>query len=153
MRCATLYALAACVAAAMASMSLEDVALHEFRMALLNPRQQVAATATNLQIFSGDLGGVKASAITFSGDRDRPFEVDGDTFNDFPTAAIRACDNQFNKCAQAANAKQGNFAVGDCDKQTTQCKSTGQAATKTAFDFPPPVLSSSNADFDFFCDQ
>lgn len=41
----------------------------------LLPRQ-----ASNLQVFSGALGGIQASAITQSGDTRRPFEVDGDTF-------------------------------------------------------------------------
>jgi hypothetical protein len=46
-------------------------------MGVLLPRQQGRA---NLQAFSGALGGGAASAITNSGDPDRPFEVDGDTF-------------------------------------------------------------------------
>ena len=49
-----------------------------FRMGLLALRQN-RATGTNLQAFTGALG-VTASAITNSGDPDRPFEVDGDTF-------------------------------------------------------------------------
>ncbi|KAK4124962.1 hypothetical protein N657DRAFT_643739 [Parathielavia appendiculata] len=50
----------------------------EFTMGVLLPRQQ---GRVNLQIFTGALGGVSASAITNSGDPERPFEVDGDTFN------------------------------------------------------------------------
>lgn len=46
-------------------------------MGVLLPRQQGRA---NLQTFSGALGGAAASAITNSGDPDRPFAVDGDTF-------------------------------------------------------------------------
>ncbi len=48
--------------------------MEHFRMAMLAPRQQ------SLQAFTGALGGVAASAITNSGDPDRPFGVDGDTF-------------------------------------------------------------------------
>lgn len=55
--------------------------------------------------------------ISSSGDADRPFQVDGDTFTDFQSAADRACDNQKNNCADMANSGQGNFEVGDCDKQ------------------------------------
>ena len=51
-----------------------------FRMALLAPRQ---VSAQNLQGFSGSLGGVRASAITNSGDPLRQFAVDGDTFVSF----------------------------------------------------------------------
>jgi hypothetical protein len=42
----------------------------------LRPRQ----TSTNLQVFTGALGGINADAITQSGDPGRPFEVGGDTF-------------------------------------------------------------------------
>ncbi|KAK2047831.1 hypothetical protein LZ31DRAFT_539348 [Colletotrichum somersetense] len=56
--------------------------------------------------------------ITKSSNSGRPFEVDGDTFPDFATAANRACDNQKNKCADAANSGSQNFKVSDCDKQS-----------------------------------
>lgn len=63
---------------AVASLGGEDILAGEhFRMAVLAPRQ---ATPTNLQVFSGSIGGVRASAITNTGDPDRPFGVDGDTF-------------------------------------------------------------------------
>ncbi len=51
----------------------------EFGMGgVLLPRQQ--AGRVSLQTFNGALGGAKAAAITNSGDPERPFEVDGDTF-------------------------------------------------------------------------
>ena len=59
---------------------------------------------SDLQTFTGALGGTKASPITNSGDAKRPFKVDGDTFTDFDTAAQRSCDNQFQGCSRAANA-------------------------------------------------
>lgn len=43
-------------------------------------------TSSNLQTFTGNLGGVSADAITNSGNSQRPFEVAGDTFTDFETA-------------------------------------------------------------------
>jgi hypothetical protein len=49
-----------------------------FRMAFLAPRQTVPVR--NLQVFTGSLGGVRASAITNTGDPQRQFGVDGDTF-------------------------------------------------------------------------
>lgn len=111
----------------------------------LHPRQ----AAQNLQAFSGTLGGVQASAITNSGNPERPFSVDGDTFNDFRTAADRSCDNQKNNCAEIANSG-GPFKVGDCDKQNEQCKASISTASRTTFG--EPALVSSSAEFDFICD-
>lgn len=75
--------------------------------------------ASNLQTFTGNLGGFSASPITNSGDAKRPFSVDGNTFTDFQTAAQRTCDDQFQKCSQAANeaGNKGAFKVADCDSQ------------------------------------
>jgi hypothetical protein len=66
---------------------------------------------SDLQTFASALGGTKASAITNSGDKERPFSVDGDTFTDFNSAAQRSCDNQFQACQNAANGNgNGNQA-------------------------------------------
>jgi hypothetical protein len=75
--------------------------------------------STNLQSFTGALGGLGASAIEKSGDEKRPFSVDGDTFPDFDTAGQRSCDKQFNKCSDQANKDKGKagFEVKDCDEQ------------------------------------
>lgn len=87
---------------------------------VLFPRQ--AATGQNLQTFTGALGGIKADAVTNSGNSQRPFEVDGDTFTDFDSAAQRSCDNQKNKCAQEANnGGNAGFEVSDCDSQNSEC--------------------------------
>ncbi|KAK7720920.1 hypothetical protein SLS64_001213 [Diaporthe eres] len=116
---------------------------------VLFPRQQ-GATGQNLQAFTGALGGIKADAVTNSGNSERPFEVDGDTFTDFNSAAQRSCDNQKNKCAQEANnGGNAGFEVSDCDSQNTQCKDSINTATQTAF----LTLTSSNAEFDFFCEN
>lgn len=45
---------------------------------------------------------------------------------DFKTAANRACDNQHNSCADLANSKKGQFSVGQCDQQSSECS-------------PPPI--------------
>jgi hypothetical protein len=58
---------------------------------------------SDLQTFSQALGGKPASAITNSGNTERPFSVDGNTFTDFDSAAQRSCDNQFQACQNAAN--------------------------------------------------
>ncbi|KAG6367352.1 hypothetical protein INS49_001540 [Diaporthe citri] len=116
---------------------------------VLFPRQQ-GATGQNLQAFTGALGGIKADAVTNSGNSERPFEVDGDTFTDFNSAAQRSCDNQKNKCSQEANnGSNAGFEVSDCDSQNNQCKDAINTATQTAF----LTLTSSNAEFDFFCEN
>ncbi|RAL64966.1 hypothetical protein DID88_001556 [Monilinia fructigena] len=43
---------------------------------------------TNLQIFTGSLGGVTADPITNSGDHSRPYMVAGDTFPAYTDAPI-----------------------------------------------------------------
>ncbi|KAK1483912.1 hypothetical protein CCUS01_15613 [Colletotrichum cuscutae] len=103
---------AAVVAAGVLAMDLGDEMRMGWKYGLL-PRQ----TTQNLQTFEGNLGGVQASAITKSNDPSRPFEVDGDTFPDFNTAAGRSCDNQKNKCSQAANNGPQKFEVSKCDEQ------------------------------------
>lgn len=83
--------------------------------------------ASDLQTFTQNLGGFSASPITNSGDAKRPFEVDGDTFTDFDSGAQRSCDNQFQKCSQAANEQgnKGGFKVEDCDQQKSEYTQRG----------------------------
>lgn len=86
----------------------------------LMPRNTIFYRQVNdLQTFTGNLGGASASPITNSGDPKRPFSVDGETLTDFKTAGQKSCDNQANKCSQAANAQgnKGAFKVSDCDSQ------------------------------------
>jgi hypothetical protein len=66
---------------------------------------------------------------------------------DFQSAGQRSCSVQHNDCARAANSG-GGFTVNQCDTQQTQCVSAQASATQQNF----AVLTSSNADFDFFCD-
>jgi hypothetical protein len=63
---------------------------------------------SDLQTFDQALGGTRASAITNSGDSERPFSVDGDTFTSFESAAQRSCDNQFQACQATANGNNNN---------------------------------------------
>ncbi|KAK1768915.1 neurofilament medium polypeptide protein [Phialemonium atrogriseum] len=127
-----------------ASINVADDISRGFRMGVL-PRQ---AQVNNLQAFTSGLGGVGATAITQSNDPKRQFDVDGDTFPDFESAANRACDNQHNECARKANNGGGAFSVPDCDKQSTQCKAAIGSATKTSF----VSLFKSDDQFDIFCD-
>ncbi|KAF7865347.1 hypothetical protein EAF04_006324 [Stromatinia cepivora] len=107
---------------------------------------------SNLQIFTGSLGGVTADPITNSGDHSRPFMVVGDTFPAFTDAMSRSCANQVNKCEDAANnpAKAAaDLTVAACQSQQSSCLAAGTKATQTNFQ----VLTSSNAEFDFVCDS
>lgn len=108
------------------------------------------ATSTNLQTFTGALGGATADPITSSGDSSRPFEVDGDTFTDFPSAAGRSCDNQHNACATLANKNPSEVQGGvpACDTQLSSCSAAISTATKTSF----ATLFSTDANFEYFCD-
>ncbi|CCF47618.1 hypothetical protein CH063_04217, partial [Colletotrichum higginsianum] len=108
----TAFSTVAIASAGVMALDIGDEMRMGWKMGLL-PRQG----SQNLQTFDGDLGGVKASAITKSNNPERPFEVDGDTFPDFATAANRSCDNQKNKCSQAANNGEKKFEVSECDKQ------------------------------------
>ncbi|KAK3906611.1 hypothetical protein C8A05DRAFT_40639 [Staphylotrichum tortipilum] len=139
----SIYLLAAWAAAfAAASASPELSGQSEFGMGgVLLPRQQQGRLS--LQTFNGALGGARAAAITNSGNPERPFEVDGDTFRDFETAANRACDNQKNVCADFANNGTGSFKVGDCDQQSDRCKNSATSASVR--EFPPPVLATTGS--------
>ncbi|KAK9780098.1 hypothetical protein AB5N19_07770 [Seiridium cardinale] len=146
MKC-TVLSVASLVSLLVASVAagdfIEDVR-RDFAMGLFS-RQ----TAPPIQFFTNALGGAAASPVTKSDDTERPFEVDGDTFTDFQTAAQRSCDNQKNSCADVANSQQGgSLAVNDCDQQSTECKAAASTATTTSF----ATLTSSNAEFDFFCE-
>lgn len=137
--------------------SLEDTLHNELSLdfAFNLPRQ--VSRGQELQPFftTNFLGGQSPQPIVFSGNSERPFEVNGDTFPDFPTAANRVCDNQKNACADMANdaSKQTRFRVGDCDEQRERCMNSAQSATETSFaDKPGPTLVVSNATHDIFCD-
>ncbi|THH01484.1 hypothetical protein EW026_g1254 [Hermanssonia centrifuga] len=80
-----------------------------------------AASGTNLQTFTGALGGVTPPAVTGSG---TSFQVEGNSsFNNLANALTRSCDVQHNQCANAANASgnKGDLTVTACGDQQTQC--------------------------------
>lgn len=79
-----------------------------------------AASGTNVQTFTGALGGIGAPpVIETSGDR--PFSTDGSTFVNAAAALQRSCSVQHNQCANAANA--GTLAGGEaqCETQENAC--------------------------------
>ncbi|KZT09479.1 uncharacterized protein LAESUDRAFT_810495 [Laetiporus sulphureus 93-53] len=83
-----------------------------------------AATGSNLQTFTGAVGGVSAPAVTQASDG--KFIVtseEQDEFVNLSAALGRSCDVQHNQCADAANASgNASFTVSDCDTQDTECK-------------------------------
>lgn len=82
--------------------------------------ERVKEMITNLR--TSALGGIAAPQVTDSGNADRPFAVDGDTFANRAAAVQRACAIQNNQCANAVNsgAMQGS-SVGDCNAQQQAC--------------------------------
>ena len=76
---------------------------------------------SNLQPFTGALGGIAATPIEDSGDATRPFSVKGDTFVNIGAALQRSCDQQFNACANAANGGDATLSVADCSAQKGMC--------------------------------
>lgn len=80
-----------------------------------------APSVTAVPVDSGDLGG-EAPPVLESGKKDRPFCVKGNTFANAGAAVQRACDIQFNKCADAANADQlDGKTIQDCEAQKARC--------------------------------
>ncbi|KAF2845625.1 hypothetical protein T440DRAFT_407557 [Plenodomus tracheiphilus IPT5] len=71
----------------------------------------------NLQTFTAALGGIAATAVTNSGNANRPFQVKGDTFVNLGAALARSCDQQFNACANAANGGDATLSVSACSAQ------------------------------------
>jgi len=56
-----------------------------------------------------------------SGNADRPFSVNGDTFVNEAAAKQRSCDIQNNACMDAFNKGNSGFTVADCQAQQTAC--------------------------------
>jgi len=71
---------------------------------------------------SSSIGGIAAPSVTNSGDADRPFLVNGNTFVNESAAVQRACSIQNNACSNAVNSGAvTGFTVGDCETQETSC--------------------------------
>ncbi|KAL5050026.1 hypothetical protein BDW71DRAFT_141443 [Aspergillus fruticulosus] len=70
---------------------------------------------------AGTLGG-DTPAITETGDSRRPYEVDGNTFTDYDSAAHRSCNIQFDNCQLIANTdSSASFSLEDCQNQQDEC--------------------------------
>ncbi|CAK7202509.1 hypothetical protein SEUCBS139899_005232 [Sporothrix eucalyptigena] len=87
-----------------------------------NASSSSSTTTTTSSSSSSAIGGIEAPAVTDSGNADRPFEVNGDTFVNKSAAIQRACSIQNNACANAVNSGQvTGFTVGDCNTQEDTC--------------------------------
>ncbi|KAL5002384.1 hypothetical protein BDV10DRAFT_119816 [Aspergillus recurvatus] len=76
---------------------------------------------THLARRAGLLGG-NTPAITETGDSERPYEVDGNTFTDYDSAAHRSCNIQFDNCQLIANMdSSASFSLEDCQNQQDEC--------------------------------
>ncbi|KAE8382586.1 hypothetical protein BDV26DRAFT_288385 [Aspergillus bertholletiae] len=107
------------------------------------------ASVDKRQAFTGTLGG-SAPEVTNTGDSQRPYGVDGDTFTDYKSAASRSCNNQFDSCQKIANTDQSSsFSLQDCQDQLNTCMSTVSStsvALQGATIASAPVASSSTTD-------
>jgi hypothetical protein len=90
-----------------------------------------AASGTNVQTFTGTLGGPPPPVTSSTGDR--PFTVNGNTFVNLAAALQRSCDIQNNACANAVNSgKLPGKSVSDCNAQQSLCNGGGKGAKRAA---------------------
>ncbi|RKL32539.1 hypothetical protein BFJ72_g10482 [Fusarium proliferatum] len=82
------------------------------------------AQGVNVQTFTGTLGGAPPPVI--SSNAEKPFSVNGNTFNGESVALGRSCDIQHNACADAANSGQLSGGVGQCETQLAACRAAIQ---------------------------
>ncbi|KAL4953842.1 hypothetical protein BDW69DRAFT_164466 [Aspergillus filifer] len=82
---------------------------------------EVAGAGSRLVRREGTLGG-PTPAITETGDSERPYAVDGNTFTDYTSAAQRSCNLQYDSCQLAANTDESvSFTLEDCQDQQNDC--------------------------------
>ncbi|EHK23963.1 uncharacterized protein TRIVIDRAFT_117265, partial [Trichoderma virens Gv29-8] len=83
---------------------------------------QGAGNTNNAGQANNGQNGIAAPPVTQSGNQDRPFEVEGNTFTTKNAAIQRACDIQSNQCANAVNGqKLSGVTVADCTNQIAKC--------------------------------
>lgn len=83
------------------------------------------ASGTNVQTFTGSLGGAAPAVIESTGDR--PFSTDNATFVNKAAALQRSCSVQNNACSDAANSGSLSGGVGQCQTQQTACNAAAAA--------------------------
>jgi hypothetical protein len=82
---------------------------------------ETATGTVNVQAFTGTLGGAPPPVVSSAG-ADRPFAVNGATFQNAAAAVQRSCAVQKNACANAANAGQLAGGAQQCDAQEDACR-------------------------------
>jgi hypothetical protein len=83
------------------------------------------ANGDNIQSFTGTLGGPAPPVVSSTGDK--PFSVNGNTFNGASVALGRSCDIQHNACANAANSGELDGGVEQCETQLEECRAAAGA--------------------------
>ncbi|KAL2760188.1 hypothetical protein ACRALDRAFT_2024225 [Sodiomyces alcalophilus JCM 7366] len=78
-------------------------------------------TGANIQTFTGNLGGPAPPVISSAADPARPFEVNGNTFQNAAAALSRSCAIQNNACFNAANSGQLAEGTAACSAQEDAC--------------------------------
>ncbi|KAG6358095.1 hypothetical protein INS49_013979 [Diaporthe citri] len=99
--------------------------------------QTAPVTGTNVQAFTGTLGGAPPPVVSSAGDR--PFSVNGDTFVGSGAALGRSCDVQHNACARAANSGQLSGGVSQCDQQNNECHAANNLKKRHTRDVRPSL--------------
>ncbi|KAF9782008.1 hypothetical protein IL306_011788 [Fusarium sp. DS 682] len=82
------------------------------------------AQGVNVQTFTGTLGGPAPPVISSAAEK--PFSVNGNTFNGESVALGRSCDIQHNACADAANSGELDGGVAQCETQLAACRAAIQ---------------------------
>lgn len=101
-------------------------------VAALSSARILHARQGNAQTFTGALGGIEATPIVDSGNDNRPFQVKEDTFVNLAAALQRSCDQQFNACANVANAGQADFSTQECQAQKGMSQHSNMCVLKVA---------------------
>jgi hypothetical protein len=102
--------------------------------AVNNVANKKRASGTNVQTFTGSLGGTPPPVISTAGSA-RAFSVLGDTFVNAGAALQRSCSVQHNACANAANSGAISGGVGQCETQEEDCNKANAVAKRAAADF------------------
>ncbi|OBT68592.1 hypothetical protein VE03_01747 [Pseudogymnoascus sp. 23342-1-I1] len=84
-----------------------------------------ATAGTNVQTFTGAIGGAAPAITETAGDR--PFTVNGNTFVNIGAALQRSCDIQNNACFNAVNSGELSGGTAQCQDQQTACNASGNA--------------------------
>ncbi|KAE8447161.1 hypothetical protein EG329_010992 [Mollisiaceae sp. DMI_Dod_QoI] len=121
----------ASAASASAAVNASAAACPAAADAAASPAVAATAAGTNVQSFTGTLGGAAPAVVSSTGDR--PFSVNGATFVNEGAALQRSCSVQNTACANAANSGAlAGTSVSDCNAQEDACNAAASAKVKRA---------------------